>query len=254
MRFYFRGVFLFFEDRDWPLKLLVGSIALASSGVVPMVGTILLMGWGALIARRAARDEASLPRLDFDVDYLFTLLLPGLKTGLAWLVWTIPAMLIGLALMGCVYFTFALGIAQTVFSQLEPGMDPWSLAPTLFLWALAIWAVVPVFVLTVTFSALPAYMAAVRVELSDDLEECTQFGEVLQMTQLVLRELLIATVLYTLAGWVLMTISLPLGGLPLIPVGVLSIVARAWLGGALYRRYLERGGDAIVVAADAPAA
>lgn len=247
MSIYLRGLSVFFADPRWAETLLVGSLALATTVVVPLVGNVLLAG--CMIVRRAALGDAGpIPPLGFDFDRLFDLLLPGLKATLVQLLWLLPAVIVGTSVMGCLGFSFLLGIAQAFIAQLEAGGDLWAAAPTLVLWMLAVWITVPLFGLFVSLAGMPAFMAAVRVEVTDDWEQGLRFGEVMQMTQLVWRELVVATLLFTVLGWVSATAALFTGGVAFAPLGVLVVVVRAWLGGSLYRRCVERGAEALPIA------
>ncbi len=244
---YFRGVSVFFADRDWPTKLIVATLALISGLFIPLLGQILVLGWIALVTRRAARtDEGPLPRLDFDIDHLLKVLEPGAKAGLALLVWTVPAIAVGLALLGCVYTAITLGLAGSVALTVAL-QQPAALGLGALAWVCGVWATFPIYLVVVALAALPASIAMLRVELTDQLEEGFRFGEVMQMTRLLLWELVAIAIVYTVVGWITATVSMLLLGLPLFPLAVITSVSRAWVFGALYRRYLEKGGEPLAL-------
>lgn len=235
---YLRGLRKLREDPDWLAKIGVGSLLLLSATIIPFLGQITLAGWGAVTVRRAiGGEDAALPRLDLDFDYLGKLLGTGFKAFLAALIWGLPAsMIIGVG-FGCVY----VGAIMSAVGGAAAGGDAGG-----GLGAMAMLCTMGVgFPLLMAFAiviGLPSQMAMIRAELADDLNAALRFGEVLDMTKKVFRELLIGTFVLALVQWLLTLASLLLCGLPLFPVAVAMVVARAHFAAQLYQLYVERGG------------
>ncbi len=241
---YLRGLRLFREDPEWVSKVLIGSVLMLSAGVIPLLGHIVLIGWSAAIVRRAALGrETPLPRLDFDLDDLTKLLGTGFKILVAMLLWSLPAtLLIGSGVM-CLY----LGAFFAVFGGAAAGGDAGAGIGGMGLLC-AFGVGLPLLMLFGLLVQLPMQMAAIRVELSDNLNSALEFGVVLEMTKRVLRELVIGSLVLAFVQWLMMMGSLLLCGLPIIPCTILMMIARAHFAAQLYQRYLERGGAPIEIA------
>lgn len=241
---YLRGLRRLREDPDWLSKIGVGSLLLLSASIIPFLGQIVLTGWGAVMVRRAVGgQEAPMPRLDLDFDYLGKLLGAGFKVFLAAMIWGLPAGILIASGVMCLYF----GAIFTAIGGAAAGGDAGAgLGGMGMLCAFGVG-----FPLLMFFSLLvqlPAQMAAIRAELADDLNAALQLGAVLDMTKRVFRELLIGSIVLAFVQWLMTMGSLLLCGLPLIPCAVAMIVARAHFAAQLYQRYLETGGEALTVA------
>lgn len=71
-----------FDDRDWLRKVAINALI----GLIPIVGSIYVLGWGLEVARRvAARSATPLPDVDFG-----TYLGHGFKAFVVALVYTLP--------------------------------------------------------------------------------------------------------------------------------------------------------------------
>lgn len=241
---YLRGLRLLREDPDWLSKIGVGSLLLLSGSFIPFLGQITLTGWGAVIVRRAVGGQHQpLPRLDLDFDYLGKLLGTGFKAFLAALIWGIPAGVLIVTAVGCIYA----GAIMTAIGGAAAGGDGGgALGGMGMLCFMAIGY--PLLMIFAILVGLPAQMAAIRAELADDLNAALQFGEVLDMTKRVLREIVIGTFVLAFVQWLFVMGSLLLCGLPLIPAMVAMIVVRAHFASQLYQLYLERGGPPVQLA------
>lgn len=234
---YLRGLKRLREDPDWLSKVGIGSLLLFSSAIIPIVGNIVLQGWMALIVRRAVSgQETPLPRLDFDFDYLGKLFGAGFKGYIAAFVWGLPAAFLVGGSVACLYIGM-------VFAAVSGGGEELGLAMTCF-FAVGL----PVLMLLGMIISLPAHVAMIRAELTDDLNQGLQFREVLDMTKRVFRELLIGSIVLAFVQFVMVLISLPLCYLPLFPCLVAMMVARAHFGAQLYALHLERGGQPLQIA------
>jgi hypothetical protein len=234
---YLRGFRVLRQDPDWLSKLGVGSLLLISAGFIPFLGQVVLAGWGAVTVRRAiGGHETPLPRLDLDFDYLGKLLGSGFKVFLAQLIWGIPAGILIVSSVMCLY----LGVFFVAL-QGDGGFGGLGM-----LCALGVG--LPMLTFLGLLLGLPAQMAAIRAELSDDLNAALQFAQVLDMTKVVFRELVIGSIVLSLVQTGLAIVSLPLCYLPLIPSMVAMITVRAHFAAQLYQRYLERGGAPVTLA------
>lgn len=241
---YLRGLRRLREDPDWLSKIGVGSLLLLSAWVIPFLGQVVLAGWGAVIVRRAVSgQETPLPRLELDFDYLGKLLGGGFKVFLAGLIWGLPATILIMSGVFCLYF----GAVFTAIGGAAAGGEAGAgLGGLGMLCAFGVGF--PLLMLVSLLIQMPAQMAVIRAELADDLNGALQFGPVLEMTRLVLRELVIGSLVLAFVQWVMMAGSMLLCGLPLIPCTVAMIVARSHFAAQLYQRYLEKGGTAIPLA------
>jgi len=235
---YLRGLRRLREDPTWTSKIGIGSVLFLSTMVIPLLGQVALQGWTALILRRAvAGQETPLPRLDLDLDYLGKLLGPGFKAFIASFVWALPvAFLVG-GSVACLYIGFIVAAMNMRGAPDELGLG--------VLLGLAIGF--PLLMIVAILLSLPAQVAAIRAEISDDMNQGFRFGAVLSMTRLVWKELLVGSIVLALVQQVFTFGSLLLCGLPLIPSMVALMVARAHFGAQLYARYLERGGEPLPV-------
>ncbi|RLB48071.1 MAG: hypothetical protein DRJ42_24085, partial [Deltaproteobacteria bacterium] len=114
---YLKGYRVFREDPEWVNKLLIGSMLLLSAMVVPLLGQLALVGWHALIMRRAVHgQDAPLPDLELNLDYLGKLVGLGFKGMIARFLWSLPVIALVLGLGLCLYvgiFTLVLGGVAT---------------------------------------------------------------------------------------------------------------------------------------------
>lgn len=238
---YLRGLRILRSDPDWLSKIGVGSLLLLSSMIIPIVGQVALQGWVALTLRRAAAGHAEpLPRLDLDFDYLGKLLGSGFKAFIVSFLWTLPAGFLVGGGVACIY----IGFVMSIIGGAQAGDAGAGLG---FGMICLLGAGIPVLMLLGVLLSLPAQMAVIRAEVSDDLNQGLQFGEVLDMTKRVFRELLIGSLVLAAVQAAFVVVSLPLCYLPLLPSMIAIMIARAHLGAQLYQLYLERGGQPIPV-------
>lgn len=232
---YLRGLRRLREDPDWLRKVGIGSLLLLSSLILPIVGQVIVFGWGALIVRRAvAGQQTPLPRLELEFDSLGRLFGTGLKVFLAFLIWGLPVGLVVGAGAICLQMSIVFG------SMVEPaGAPAWT-------GVVAVGAALvglPVLAIVGLLLSLPAQMSMLRAELSDDLNRAMQFREVLDMTKKVLRELIVGSIILAVVQMVMVFASVLLCWLPLLPCLVAMTVARAHFASQLYELYLARGGS-----------
>ncbi len=231
---YFRGYRTFRDDPEWSSKMFIGVLLALCSGFIPILPQIALAGWGAMVVRRSAQGIVSpLPRLDFDFDYLGKLLNPGFKAFIVRLMWTLPITFLLVSLGMCLYF----GGIMMVVGGARAGDEAGGIAAAVCV-GFAVLAMFPVTILMM----MPATIAALRTELTDDLNEGMKFGEVLAMTKLMFKELFIGSLLIGGVQMCLGILGLMLCYFPLFFVMWLGIYVQAMFQAELYRAYLAKGG------------
>jgi len=243
-----RGLRVLREDPEWLSKLGVASVLLLSGCVVPLLGQVAVLGWVALILRRfAAGQERPLPRLNFELDYLGKLVATGFKPFMVLFLWTLPcSMLLG-TIMACTWVGLMMVAARTGARMVAAGAAG-PLAGLQTLVSCALPALLMIAALLLLLAQIPAQMALLRAELTDDLSEAFRFREVIQMTRLVFRELLLSSLVLAVVHLGLSLFSMLLCGLPLIPLTAAMMVAGAHVRAQLYKLYLERGGEPLAMA------
>lgn len=230
---YLQGARALKDDPHGGQVLLTGSLLIASSIVVPLLGQIAFMGWQTLLLRRLVRGEPGLPPLELDLDALGKLVGVGFRGFIAGFVWSMPPMILLWVLTFCVFF--ALGFVTD-------GSGPTALFTVLGVYGL----VLPLFL----FAPIPAYWATLRAELSGDLNEALKWKEVLAMVRTMGRESIVAIVMLGLVG-----IPIGLLGLLLCCIGIFPAIVVAWtlhtfIFAELYQRWLHRGGEPVAPLAE----
>ena len=232
---YLRGLHELKADPKMTEKLLVGSLLVLSTMIIPIVGQLALLGWQALIMRRVATHQQGLPRLDFDTDYLGKLVGFGFKGFLARMLWTIPLILL-FVLFGCGYA----GLVAAASSS----RDLAEFLPFCMCGAQLI------FMPIVFLAMLPAAVAGMRAELADDLKEGTNFKEVLNFTKVMLRPLLIGTIVISVVGAMLTFVGMLACGLGIFPAVVAMSVAQAHMMGQIYLAAVAQAVPEVQIAPD----
>jgi len=90
-------------------------------------------------------------------------------------------------------------------------------------------------------------VAVMRAELTDDLNAAMRFGEVLQMTKLIAKELFLGMLVLQLLGFVLVFVTVCTLYLGLFPSIVVMQVVVTYMRAEFYRRYLEKGGQPLPI-------
>ncbi len=236
---YLRGLRVMREDPEWMNKLMVGSALLLSSMIIPILGQVVVLGWCGLIMRRAVLGaNAPLPELRFDLDYLGKLASIGFKGFIVSFVWMLPLYVLGGGSYICMVGSMFAGLE----SMGRGGGDPGPMFPIM----------IGVFMLVFFPLALVLGMfsrvAAIRAELTDDLNSGLKFGEVTQMAKSMFGDLIKG--MFVL-GFVSVPIAL-LGELACC-IGVFFSmmviqVMSAHFGAQAYLRYVARGGTPLPIA------
>lgn len=240
---YLKGYKVVRSDPDWAKKVLIGALLFFSTMIIPVVGQVVLVGWQALIMRRAVNGEDEpLPRLELDMDYLGKLLGIGFKGFIVRFLWSIPAMMLGFGIFLCIYigaFAVGIGASEATGSGGSVGLAMvCCVGAALLLW-------VPLMVLL----TIPANVAAMRAELTDDINQGLRFKEVLDFTKVMFKPLFAGSLALWVVGLGLGIVGMLLCYVGVFPVVVLGMVAQAHLMAQVYRRWVEQGGEALQVAA-----
>ena len=237
---YLRGWTALRNDPEWVGKVGWASLIVLTGMCIPVVGQIALLGWNALMLRRAACGQDSpLPRLEMDLNYLMKLVETGFKSFLAGLLWSIP--LIAAIMVG--YCCMYAGVVA-MFGAAAAGASAGGEAGA------GIGAIFGVVVMIVCFFLLFAFImvanmvtqvAVLRAELSDDVGAALRFGEVMKMTKMLAKELIVGMIVLQLVALVGVFIGLISLYLLLFPVVVILQIITTYFRAELYRVYLEKG-------------
>lgn len=231
---YLRGYRTFRNDPAWSSKMFTGVLLALCSGFIPILPQVALHGWCAMIVRRSAHGiETPLPRLDFDFDYLGKLLNPGFKAFIISVLWTLPTTFLFVGLGMCLYF----GGVMLVIGGASAGDKTGAIVAMVCVGA-AFLLMFPLLVLMM----MPATIATMRAELTDDLNEGLKFGEIIAMTKLVFKELFIGSLVITTVQTCLGILGLLLCYFPIFFVMWLGLYVHATFQAELYRTYLAKGG------------
>jgi hypothetical protein len=231
---YLRGYRTFRNDPEWSSKMFVGVALALCSGFIPILPQVALQGWAAMVVRRQAQGiESPLPRLDFDFDYLGKLLNPGFKTFIVSLLWTLPMTFLMVGMGMCLYF----GGVMLVIGGAQTGDETGGVLALVCVGA-AFLLMFPIAILMM----MPATIATMRAELTDDLNEGMKFGEIMAMTKLVFKELFIGSLLIGTIQACLLFLGMLLCYFPAFFVMWLGIYVHATFQADLYKTYLAKGG------------
>jgi hypothetical protein len=244
---YLKGYRVAREDPQWTNKIVVGSVILLTSMLIPLIGQLALLGWQALIMRRAVHgQDTPMPRLDFDFDYLGKLVGLGFKALLARFLWTLPIIvLIGGAVV-CMYFGF-IAVAVGGVAVAESGGDAGAAFGGIGAMCCMFGGYAAIIVLAVV-AAIPASVASMRAELTDDLNQGMKFGEVMQFTKANFGVLLKGTLIIGVVNWLLSMVGALACFVGIFPVAILTMVAHGHFLAQVYMEHVQRGGDALPVA------
>ncbi len=245
---YLRGFRVITQDPQWTGKFLTATVLLLSSMCIPLVGQLAVAGWTGLIIRRVVAGDDSLPRLDFDFDYLGKLLGVGFKGFLATMLWIFPAMMLFGVIMMCMQFGLAALMAGGGAAMHASGGGE---AAGAGLGIIAILVAVFIYLFMLVFIILaqqPAKVAKMRAELTDDLNAGMQFKEVMAFTKAMLKPMIIGSIVIGLVSMPLFLVGMLACGLGAIPAGIAVMIAQTHLMAQIYQAWLARGGEALAVA------
>ena len=236
---YLKGYRVFRDDPDWGKKTLTGMLLFLSTMMIPMLGQVVLVGWQALILRRAVKGEDTpLPRLDFDTQYLGKLLGIGFKGFIVRFVWSLPVIVLAGGFGVCAYAgVIAAAVGGSAGGDDEAGMIAMACCCGGSL------VLMPLFVL----ASIPAAVAAMRAELTDDMNQGLRFGEVMQMTKAMFRPLFMGSLVLWVVGSLLGILGLLACYVGAFAVAVAGLAAQAHFVAQVYLAWLEQGGEPLPV-------
>jgi hypothetical protein len=238
---YLRGWRVMREDPEWIGKMGVACLLILAAGCIPVVPTLMLYGWQGLMLRRAVSGQSSpMPRLDLDFNYLMKLLNGGFKVFLARMLWSMPVVAVAMVFVCCVYAGM-IGSIGVIGAAGSEGGEGGALLGTLGTLCVFCVSMVLYLVLVVLLS-MPMQIAVTRAELTDDLSTAMRFGEVMAMTKLMFRELLIGNLVMMGVSLVIAFFGIITFYLGLFPgMFVMVLIMTHWQA-QLYQRYLDKGG------------
>ncbi len=243
---YLRGWRAMRQDPQWMGKVGVGTLLVLSAMCIPVVGQVVLLGWSSLMLRRAVSGvDAPMPRLELDFDYLGKLLNVGFKGFLARLLWSLPAMLIGMV-CGCGMYVAmggavaAVGVGASAGGDVGAGLGGLGAICVMF-GAFALFWVVIVAV------SMPMQVAMLRAELSDDVNLAMRFKDVMAMTRLLAKELIVGYFVMSAIGMVGALFGLITLYIGLFPVIVVLTIIQTYYSAELYKVYLQKGGQPLPI-------
>jgi len=243
---YLRGWTALRNDPDWVGKVGWGCLLLLTGMCIPVIGQLVLRGWLAIALRRAVSGQDSpLPRLEWDTDYLGKLIGPGFKGLIAQMLWSAPIV----ACVLCCYFCMGFGWFGVVGAA-GVGGAAGEEAGALIGGGLALVLYIVVMLLmfaVVVVSSMFLTVAVTRAEIADDLNAAMRFGEVVQMTKMLAKELLLGMLVMSLVNFVVVFFGLITLYLGLFPGIVIFAVIGTYYRAELYRVYLEKGGQPLPV-------
>jgi hypothetical protein len=229
------------------------SLLVLIGGFIPILGQIVLIGWSALMMRRAVSGQDSpLPRLDFDFNHLGKLLTGGFKSFLMQLLWTVPLIFV---VMTFVCVMYAGGFAMAMSARHGGGNEIGHFLGSPGGIATVIGVYVGLLGFIMIFS-LPVQIAAMRVELTDDFA-AARFKAVMKTTKLLWKELLVGMFVMLLIRMTAGILGMCLCFVGLYPATAIVFVIQTFWHAELYRVYLEKGGEPLAIGpldVEAPAA
>ncbi len=199
-----RAFGVLFEDRDWVMKLILGSVLM----LIPIFGQLALLGYGVAIIRNVmAGDPNPLPAWDNLGDYF----MDGLKLAVVNLIYAIPLILVGCILAGTSVLPALGGDSDELVTVLAgmTGIVGLCLTCVVMLYALFLGLLSPV---------LHIFYAE-----SGDIGTCLRFGAIFRY----LSDNTGSIVVSVLVVWAVNAFILPIVGA--VSFGLLALPATFWV-------------------------
>ncbi|MGE0790728.1 MAG: DUF4013 domain-containing protein [Sandaracinaceae bacterium] len=235
---YLRGWRALRQDPQWLGKVGIGSLLVLSTMCIPIVGQIVLLGWFSLALRRAiSGQEAPLPRLEFDINYLGKLLNTGFKPFITSFVWSLPMIGVIMSLYCCMGFAASLGARAAGGGGSGMGIVALIVMGVGYLFMMA----------TMIVSSLVRAVAVLRSEVSDDINQGLRVKDVFAMLRMLVKELVLLSLFNSLLMFGFMFVAVFTLYIGVFPGAVVLGVIFTFQGAELYRIYLEKGGEPLPV-------
>lgn len=232
---YMRGWRALFKDPEWTKKLAIGSLLTVSALCIPMIGQLVLSGYGVLIVRRAVQGQDSpLPRLDFNMDYMGKLIGLGFKPMIAQLVYTFALVF---PLLFGFYCVFGIGGALAAGAG-----DAGAIIAVVLIGIGAILY----FVALLLVSAVTS-VAGLRATLMEDLGAAMKPKAVWAMTKMLLKELIVGGIVIGLISMPIILVGELMLLIGIFPAAIIVMHIQLFYAAEVYKRYLEKGGEPLPV-------
>ncbi|MBZ0119725.1 MAG: DUF4013 domain-containing protein [Sandaracinaceae bacterium] len=243
---YMRGWRALRADQEWTGKLMIGSLLFFSTAIIPIVGQVALAGWLTLAMRRAVSGQDSpLPHLALDFSYLGKLMSVGFKAFLVRMIWSLPIIAVAM-LFGCCMYLGVFASVAGIGAATEGSGDTGAAVGGIGMVVLMLVGFVLYFVAIVLIS-LPLQMAVLRAELTDDLNAGMRFGEVMAMTKMMLKELIVGQLVLSAISMGIALLGMMACYVGIFPAAVVISVIHAYYLAEIYKAYLAKGGQPLPV-------
>ncbi len=191
-----------FEDPRWVTKVGIGTLvlilsSLLSSILIGILGYFIIAGYGLEVLRNVRKGELY-PMPEWR-DRWGEWLVLGVKAAVALLVWSLPAILVALP-MG-----FGFALTDNDSTAAIGGLVAACFGCLVFVWAIIVLLATPVIY--------------IRLAETEELSSAFRFGDILSFTREHLGNVIVATIMYVIAGAVVGIIGL-ITGLILCLVGL----------------------------------
>lgn len=228
---YLRGWRAMRQDPEWMGKVVIATVLL----FVPLVGPLVLYGWQTLMLRRAVSgQDAPMPRLEFDMDYLMKLLQVGFKVYLVRLLWSLPVIGLLGTLLCCTYL--GVTVSAVIGANGEDTIGVIGVVVTMITCCI-------LYPVVMIGGSMPMQVAVTREELTDDLNGSMRFRDVLAMTKLIARELIVGNLAMLAVSLVAAMFGLVTCYIGLFPAMVVVAIIHTYWQAELYGAYLQKGGS-----------
>lgn len=239
----------FRDDPEWKGKVLMASLAMLTAMFIPVLGQLIVGGWLAITLRRIlAGDDRTLPPIGF--DNIGELLSAGFKPFLVQTLWMLPLTMLAMVGGFVVAFGGILGAGAASAARhagergghAGAGFGVGMLACILGIYALII---VGSFVFGIF-----AHCAVTRTEVSDDMSQGMKFREVMGFAKRSWGDILKVFFITGFINYFIVILGMLLFCVGMFPAVVITMLAGAHLRAQIYKKYLEKGGEAVPLKVD----
>lgn len=223
---YLKAFRFLFDDPNWGMNLLLGSVLM----LIPIVGPIVFMGWQLRIMQHLVKGEASpIPRFDFS-DFGFYL-----GKGVIPFVVSLLVMLPFFFIIFILIFGSIFGIGAMTAQHL----------PGEYIAVIGVLAFVMVFALGFFPMAVFGIAALTRAYLTEDFGPAMNLSKIMQYAGAVWKRVLIAYLIFLPLSFVLMFVGMAALYVGMYPAMVIMNLAWVYITWEIYQLYLQEGGEPI---------
>lgn len=223
---YFRGFKAFFKDANFGNNILIGSV----HALIPIVGPIVLMGWGCeIIQRLSHKHPQPIPKLDFSdfTHYLGRGVVPFLVTFITQIV--LSVLIYIFAFIGIFGFSF-------MMSQMGEGSGLESMVALVFVLILALIGLALMLPGIIISNALQTF-----AELTEDFSRSFNFSFLKNYINLTWKKAFFAYLIYIPIGFIFIAIGIATCYIGLFPSIVVLMIAMLYVRWQIYAYYLSLG-------------